>query len=139
MVELFVVSFDELDRDGHVDLIYVDPEGHAGYLDQRGTSELTRRAVFQAPAGLLTHKVGEAQLFIVASEKPLVEADPTMYALLQAIHETGTHVDRQGGIHPARDPDPTAEALHFDTQAEMHADFNEWGVAMLGLSLRAAP
>ena len=126
----------ELDRPCYVDLIFVDPEGHAGSLERQGTAELTQHAIFRAPSGLLTHHPGTAEMFVVASEDPLEEVDPTMHALLQVIHENGITVDRHGGVHPGQVRESEGEPLHFDTQAEMFANFDDNGLAMLALALR---
>jgi hypothetical protein len=126
----------ELDRAAYVDLIFVDPAGHAGALERQDTADLTRVAEFRAPSGLLTHHPGVAELFVVASEEPLEELDPTLHALLKVIHETGISVDRHGSIHPGQIREDEGRPLHFDTQAEMFTDFDDNGLAMLALSLR---
>jgi hypothetical protein len=130
----------ELELLAHVRMIYVAPDGQTGELVRQDQADMTRVAIFRAPEGLLAETRGEAQLFVVASREPLDTVDPTLATMLDLIRETGTLVDREGNLHP-----PTAEAsapleiLRLDATGDLHSDFDEHGVAMLGVALRARP
>jgi hypothetical protein len=131
----------ELDTASYVRMVFVTPDGETGELMRQDDAELTRQAVFRAPQELIHHAFGEAQLFIAASRIPLHEADPTIGSLFDLIHDTGILVERDGTLRPPpTNSRPAVQQLHLaaDTQT-LHADFDERGVAMLTVSLRADP
>ncbi len=127
----------DLDLASHVRMVFIAPDGQAGELVRQDEADQTRQATFRAPEGLLAHAPGEAQLFVVASQTPLEESDPTMQMMLDVIRDTGTLVDRDGSLRPP--PPGTApppDMLKLDTSENLFANFDEHGVVMLAISLR---
>ena len=128
----------ELATEAHVRLVFIAPDGQAGELLHQEEQELTRSAEFRAPQGLLSHADGEAQLFLVASQQPLAESDATMALMLDLIRDTGTLVDRDGALHPpAQSSAPPPELMKLDISENLFADYDDQGMAMLAISLRA--
>lgn len=128
----------ELDTASQVRMVYSAADGESGELLRQDEADLTRRAVFRAPQGLLVRSAGQAELLIVASREPLAEADPEMGGMLDVIRDTGTLVDRDGSLRPPPPGVETASAGGLDLGAQgLHADFDENGVAILSLTLTA--
>jgi hypothetical protein len=129
----------EIDTASYVRLVYSTPDGGSGEVVRQDAADLTREALFRAPRGLLSSAPGEVQLVVVASRAPLEESDPALGAMLDVIRETGTLVDRDGSLRPPDEPSGSEPwRLDFGPQA-LHADFDERGVALLTVSLHAAP
>ena len=131
----------ELDTASHVRLVFVSPDGEAGELLRQDQADLTRVAMFRAPEGLLSRAAGEAQLVIVASREPLSTTDPMMDSIFDLIRDQGTLVERDGSVRPPPPGSaPPLEGVRLDLSAGgLHADFDERGMAMLTIPLRAAP
>jgi hypothetical protein len=137
--ELFVNV--DLDRASHVRMVFVSPDGESGEVMRQELAEIDAHAVFRAPRGLFTHERGEAQLVIVASHRPLAESDPLLASMLDAIRDTGVLVDREGHLRRgAHATGEHAQELPVDVRSQqLHADFDERGVALLTVALHTAP
>jgi hypothetical protein len=131
----------ELETASYVRMVFVTPDGETGELLRQDIADLTREALFRAPKDLVSRALGEAELFIVATHVPLEQADPGIAAMFDVIRETGVIVDRDGSIRPPRqDPPQPSEGLRLDVQTHtLYADFDDKGVALLSLPLRAKP
>jgi hypothetical protein len=130
----------EVVSDVYVRTIFVTPDGQTGELLREDAEGLTREARFHAPRGLMTRSSGEAQFVVVASQKPLHHADPTM-ASMQVIRETGVLVDHEGRLTPPMhetDANPEEQLLNLGSDS-LYADFDAHGVAVLTLTLQATP
>jgi hypothetical protein len=129
----------ELEAEAHVRLIYIAPDGQAGELLHQEDRDLIDHAVFRAPKGLLSRADGEAQLFLIASKQPLTESDATMALLLDLIRDTGTLVARDGSLQPAAQGSVAPpDLMKLDISENLFADFDDKGMAMLAISLRAS-
>jgi hypothetical protein len=83
---------------------------------------------------------GDVQLVVVASLVPLEEADPTLAAMLDVIHDTGAR-SSDGVPVPAvatSGPQPEAKLLSLGA-GDLAADFDAHGVAVLTVTLETAP
>lgn len=130
----------ELDTASFIRMVFVTPDGETGEVVRQDAADLTREAMFRAPRGLMTAASGEAQLVIVASRDALDEADPLLAAMLDAIHETGVLVDRDGSLkRPETGPSQAqAPLFNVDNEEALAADFDHHGVAVLPISLQTA-
>lgn len=130
----------EIDAPSYVRMIFTNADGEAGVVQRLDATGMTREANFRAPPGVLGTGDGDAQLMVVASLSPLVEADPMVHALLEAIRETGNVVDADGHLRP---PPPGAEPAAIPMELGgptrgLFADFDERGVAMLPVLLHTS-
>jgi hypothetical protein len=131
----------ELDTVSYVRMVFVTPDGETGELLRQDLADLTREALFRVPRELISRALGEAELFIVASRAPLEQADPGIAAMFNVIRETGVLVDRDGTLSPPREStEPPGQGLQLDVATRtFYADFDDKGVALLSLPLRADP
>ncbi len=130
----------ELEFASHVRVVYIAADGQAGEVLRQDEADLTRSAIFRAPEGLLAHADGEVQLFVVASREPLAESDPIIHAMLNVIRDTGTLVEPDGSLRaPPPGTAPPSDILKFEASENLFANFDELGVAMLAIALRARP
>lgn len=120
--------------DAYVRLIFVSADGHASEWPPQEHEDVTRKAFFRAPAGVLAKAAGEAQLFLVASLQPLSETDPVMQGMLDVIRDTAPLASQADVPAPG-----SAEVLHVESHGGLEADFDENGLAMLAIGLHAAP